>query len=205
MKDLERHNLNVIPTQPTRICILGLGNLMRSDDAMGMLTVRMLESDPRLHADVKVIEGGTLGLDLLGRLDDMTHLIVLDAIDFGAAPGTTLRCEGDDVARLPTSKSVHLLGLSDLIQVMRLMDLPKIQIVLLGVQPDNTEWGTDLTPPVKAVQNELVEAALRQIAQWSEATATPVAMGNELHCDASDPGHGNLHRSNTRFQGIRQY
>jgi hydrogenase maturation protease len=171
MTEVKRDGMNEIPSQPLRICILGLGNLMRTDDAVGMLTVRMLEADPGLPADVKVIEGGTLGLDLLGRLDDVTHMIVIDAVDFGAAPGTKLRCDGDDVARLPTSKSVHLLGLSDLINVMRLMDLPEMQIVLFGVQPDNTEWGTELTPPVAAVQNELVEATLQQIAQWTQTTA----------------------------------
>jgi hydrogenase maturation protease len=95
-------------------------------------------------------------------------MIVLDAVDFGAEPGTTMRCEGKDVARLPTSKSVHLMGLSDLMNVMRLMDLPEMEIVLLGVQPDNTEWGTELTPAVAAVQEDLVEATLRQIARWSD-------------------------------------
>ena len=167
MKDLEGKGLNETPTRPTRICILGLGNLMRTDDAVGMLTTRRLEADPRLPADVMIIEGGTLGLDLLGRLDYATHMIVLDAVDFGADPGTTIRCEGEDVARLPTSKSVHLMGLSDLMNVMRLMDLPEIEIVLLGVQPDNTEWGTELTPAVAAVQKDLVEATLQQIARWS--------------------------------------
>jgi hydrogenase maturation protease len=117
---------------------------------------------------VTVIEGGTLGLDLLGRIDDTTHLLVLDAVDFGAVPGTPMRCAGEDVAKLPTSKSVHLMGLSDLINVMRLMDLPEIEMVLLGVQPDNTEWGTELTPAVAAVQQDLVEATLRQIARWSD-------------------------------------
>jgi hydrogenase maturation protease len=79
-----------------------------------------------------------------------------------------MRCAGEDVAKLPTSKSVHLMGLSDLINVMRLMDLPEIEMVLLGVQPDNTEWGTELTPAVAAVQQDLVEATLRQIARWSD-------------------------------------
>lgn len=168
MKDLEGKGLTETTTRPTRICILGLGNLMRTDDAVGMLTTRLLEADPRLPSDVTVIEGGTLGLDLLGRIDDTTHLLVLDAVDFGAVPGTPMRCAGEDVAKLPTSKSVHLMGLSDLINVMRLMDLPEIEIVLLGVQPDNTEWGTELTPAVAAVQQDLVEATLRQIARWSD-------------------------------------
>lgn len=160
------------PSSPTclaptfQIYILGLGNLMRTDDALGMLTTRLLETDPRLPGDITVIEGGTLGLDLLGRIDDATHLLVLDAVDVGAAPGTLVRFAGSDVAKLPTSKSVHLMGLSDLMNVMRLMGVPEKVTVLLGVQPDNTDWGTELTPHVEAAQQDLVEAAFRQIEEW---------------------------------------
>ncbi len=93
---------------------------------------------------------------------------MLDAVDTGSAPGTLVRFAGQAVADLPTSKSVHLLGLSDLINVLRLMDGPPTEIVLLGVQPESTGWGTVLTPAVEAAQGDLVEAALKQISQWSE-------------------------------------
>jgi hydrogenase maturation protease len=150
----------------SRICVLGLGNLMRTDDAAGMLALRRLNGDARFSRDVEVVEGETLGLDLLHDVYGVSHLLVLDAVDTGATPGTLTRFQGEEVLDLPTSKSVHLLGLSDLIQVLRLMDAPPMQIVLLGVQPESTEWGTVLTPAVEAAQVGLVEAALLQLAQW---------------------------------------
>ena len=76
------------------IALLGLGNLMRTDDAVGMLTLRRLEECGRLPPEVRVIEGGTLGLDLLDSLRGISHLLVLDAVDTGAAPGTLKRFEG---------------------------------------------------------------------------------------------------------------
>ena len=83
---------------PFRIGLLGLGNLMRTDDAVGMLTLRRVTEDCRLPEAVRVIEGGTLGLDLLDSLDDLSHLLALDAVDTGVTPGTLVRFEGDEFA-----------------------------------------------------------------------------------------------------------
>ncbi|MFP5226117.1 MAG: HyaD/HybD family hydrogenase maturation endopeptidase [Acidobacteriota bacterium] len=150
-----------------RIAILGLGNLMRTDDAVGMLAVHRLRADPRLPASVALIEGGTLGLDLLYPLDGYTHVLALDAIDAGAEPGTLLRYSGDAIADLPVSKSVHLLGFSDLIASMRLIGNAPAELVVMGVQPHRIEWGTELTPPVEAALPLLVEHTLDQIALWA--------------------------------------
>ncbi len=154
-----------------RIAVLGLGNLMRADDAVGMLAVQRLRADPRFPQTVPLIEGGTLGLDLLYPLDGVTHLLALDAIDGGARPGTLLRYVGDDIANLPVSKSVHLLGFSDLVGAMRLTGSAPSEIVVLGVQPQKIEWGTELTPKVEATLTTLVESAITQVVQWSREIA----------------------------------
>jgi hydrogenase maturation protease len=151
-----------------QITVLGLGNLMRTDDAVGMQTVCAIRDHGRLPKDIQIVEGGTLGLDLLDKIYGTTHLLALDAVDIGAVPGTLVRFERDELAGLPIAKSVHLLGFSDLIDVLRLMDAAPAEIVLLGVQPESTDWGTVLTPPVDAARSELVKAALKQIERWSE-------------------------------------
>ena len=156
--------------QSTQIRVLALGNLMRTDDAAGMLALRRLAQDCRLPADIDLIEGGTLGLDLLHAVYGVSHLLVLDAVDTGGVPGELKRIEGPELAQLPTSKSVHLLGLSDLINALRLMGAPEMEVVLLGVQPGSTDWGTALTPAVEASQADLVEVALAQLEQWTKET-----------------------------------
>jgi len=153
---------------PFRIGLLGLGNLMRSDDAVGMLTLRQLIEDVRLPKVVRIVEGETLGLELLDSLDGISHLLALDAVDTGVVPGTLVRFAGQELSQLPVSKSVHLLGFSDLMNALRLMDAAPVEVVLLGVQPESTGWGTALTPLVDAAKRTLAVAALEQIEHWVE-------------------------------------
>lgn len=149
-----------------RIAVLGLGNLMRADDAVGMLALQAMRADPRMPPSILLIEGGTLGLDLLYPLGGVTHLLALDAIDAGAAPGRLLRFSGDGIADLPAAKSVHLLGFSDLIGAMRLTGSVPEEIVVLGVQPQRIAWGTELSATVAAALSRLLDAAFAQLDAW---------------------------------------
>jgi hydrogenase maturation protease len=155
----------------SRIAVLGLGNLMRTDDAVGMLALQRLRADRRFPQSIPLIEGGTLGLDLLYPLEGITHLLALDAIDAGARPGTLLHFEGDEIDLLPIAKSVHLLGFSDLIGALRLTESAPGEIVVLGVQPEKIDWGTELTPTVEAALATLVESAIGQVMRWSREIA----------------------------------
>jgi hydrogenase maturation protease len=158
------------------IALLGLGNLMRTDDAVGMLAIRHLAESRRLSGEVRFIEGGTLGLDLLDSLRSVSHLLALDAVDTGAAPGTLIRFDGDELQDLPVSKSVHLLGFADLMSALRLMDAAPEKVMLLGVQPSSTEWGTVLTSLVDASMAQLMDLAVAQVWQWQRTPfrAAPV-------------------------------
>ena len=164
-----------------RIAVVGLGNLMRTDDALGMLAIERLKRELGLPAGVKLIEGGTLGLDLLHPLHGITHVLAIDAIDAGAQPGTVLRFAGEAVADLPASKSVHLLGFSDLIGAMRLTGEAPEEIVVLGVQPSRIEWGTQLTGTVERAFPVLMEAVLQQISQWAREIAAAQERPRALH------------------------
>lgn len=160
-------NPDVNTIRPHRICVLGLGNLMRTDDAMGMLALQRLTADARFPRIVAPIEGSTLGLGLLHALYGASHLLVLDAVDAGSAPGTLLRFSGSGLDTIPAAKSVHLLGLSDILSSLRLINAPPMETVLLGVQPYSTGWGTALSPAVAKTQDALIEAALAQLAEWT--------------------------------------
>lgn len=78
-----------------------------------------------------------------------------------------MRFEGHEVDDLPVSKSARLLGFSDLMGALRFIDAAPEQVVLLGVQPASTGWGTLLTPEVEPAQLALMQAALEQRAQWT--------------------------------------
>ena len=153
-------------SQP-RIGLLGLGNLMRTDDAAGMLAVQQLVRDHDLPSHIVVVQGGTLGLDLLYSLEGVTHLLAIDAIEAGAAPGTILRFANDETSHLPVSKSVHLLGFADLVAALRLTGGVPWEVVVLGVQPEATGWGTELTAAVRAAIPKLIHSALAELGAWT--------------------------------------
>jgi len=116
---------------------------------------------------------------------------VLDAVDTGVAAGTLVRFAGKDLDDLPISKSVHLLGFSDLMNVLRLMDAAPVEVVLLGVQPESTDWGTVLKPVVEAAKSQLADAALKQIKHWlpevSGLVAAPLSGGFHTEVLRSTP------------------
>jgi hydrogenase maturation protease len=155
------------------ISVLGLGNLMRTDDGVGIYAIRRLSGDGRLPHSVQIIEGGMLGLDLLHSLRGVTHLLAVDAVDTGAAPGTLSRFADAELADLPTSKSVHLLGFADLLGSLKLLEDSPCEVVLLGIQPKSTDWGVTLSPIVDAALHDLVEAALDQLSHWQEVIQPP--------------------------------
>ncbi|HZS00824.1 MAG TPA: HyaD/HybD family hydrogenase maturation endopeptidase [Chloroflexota bacterium] len=155
------------------VVVLGLGNLLLSDEGVGVRALERLQTDPRLPAGLTLIDGGTLGLELLSCAAGATHLLVLDAVDVAVAPGTIVRLTGEALAHLPGGASVHQLGVADLLAALRLMGQEPAELVLLGVQPAVLTLGAALSPPVAAALAPLVEAALTELTRWGQ-TAPPM-------------------------------
>lgn len=131
--------------------ILGLGNTIMSDDGIGPLVIERVRQDIVLPPGVTLLDGGTLGLDLLPHLEQVERLIILDAVETGQPAGTCVRLEGDQVPMaLETKLSPHQMGMKDLLAVAQLMGQLPAEIILLGVQPQVLEMGTELSPPVAA-------------------------------------------------------
>ena len=77
--------------------VLGLGNVLLGDDGVGAAAVACLERDYRIPPGVRLEDGGTLGLSLLGLLTEADHVILVDAVRTDAPPGTLVRLDGTDV------------------------------------------------------------------------------------------------------------
>ncbi|MBW4054746.1 MAG: HyaD/HybD family hydrogenase maturation endopeptidase [Proteobacteria bacterium] len=155
------------------VLVLGIGNLVMSDDAVGVLVAQRLQRDYRFADNVEIMDGGTLGLDLLPKLENITHLIIIDAVETGKEAGTCVRLYGQELPiALQTKISPHQMGLKDLLAVSELTGhLPK-EMVLIGVQPGSIEMEIGLTADVEAQFNALVSGVLAELAQWG-VTATP--------------------------------
>lgn len=143
--------------------VLGLGNTLHSDDSVGPRAIERLKAEARVPKDVMLIEGGTLGLELLPYIWECSYLLVLDAVDTGRSPGTLFRMSGEGLDTLPSQGSVHQLGVADLLVALRALARQQPKVVLLGVQPATTDWGTELSPPVEAAMGSLIEATITEI------------------------------------------
>ena len=153
-------------TENQRIVVIGLGNLIRSDDGVGVHAALRLMTDPRVPAGVEVIDGGTQGLNLLPVIAGATHIVAIDAVNTGVAPGKVLRYEMAQLQALPGSPSVHQIGFADLLEALRWLDKSIPNMVLIGVQPEVTGWGAKLSPAVEAALPRLVETVLGELEQW---------------------------------------
>jgi hydrogenase maturation protease len=147
--------------------VLGIGNLIMSDDGVGVRVVQRLSEEYSFPPEVEILDGGTLGLDLLPLLEGLDRLLIVDAMETGGPPGTIARLTGDQIPlAFETRLSAHQMGLKDLLAVSRLLGNSVPEMVLLGVQPECIELGMELSPPVGAVLDTLVEMALRELEEW---------------------------------------
>ncbi|HEY5521944.1 MAG TPA: hydrogenase maturation protease, partial [Desulfuromonadaceae bacterium] len=120
------------------------------------------------------MDGGTLGLDLLPKLENITNLILIDAVETGKKAGTCVRLCGQDLPiALQTKVSPHQMGLKDLLAVSELMGHSPKEMVLIGVQPGSIEMSIGLTPEVQAQFDTLISSVLAELAHWG-IEAAPV-------------------------------
>jgi hydrogenase maturation protease len=151
------------------VLVLGLGNRLMSDDAVGGLVIEALTARYRLPEGVKALDGGTLGLDLLPYLEQAGKLLIVDAVNLGVRPGTVFRLSGDEVPRAFAGKlSVHQMGLQDLLAVAELQGNLPDQVVLWGVQAGSVAPGLELTRPVAEGAERLLEGVVSELSAWGQ-------------------------------------
>jgi hydrogenase maturation protease len=158
---------DLIDQNESSIVVLGIGNTLRADEGIGIHALRRLQENHRLSEDVRAIDGGVMGLELLPYLEGCSALLLLDAVDAGEPPGTVVRLEGGDVPAAWEQKlSMHQAGLADLLALLRMEGLMPQRLVLLGIQPETIDWSLELSPVVEAACDGLVEMAVEQLKRW---------------------------------------
>ena len=151
-----------------RTLVLGVGNLLLSDEGVGVRVIERLAASVDVPDDVQIQDGGTLGLDLLYHLQGIENLIIVDAVEMGKQPGELLRMEGEDVpAFLSIKMSPHQIGIPDMLFAAKLKDLYPRRVVLWGVQPASLYPGLDLSPSVSEQVDVLVMEVLEQLKRWN--------------------------------------
>jgi len=133
--------------------VLGIGNSLLADEGVGIHVVRALEGVFALDDMVELLDGGTLSFTLAGPIGDADALVVVDATQLMAAPGSLSVFEGEAMDRFLVGNkksSVHEVGLMDLMSIAKLTDCWPVRRALVAIQPEKLDWGETPTEAVAA-------------------------------------------------------
>ncbi|MCX8034021.1 MAG: HyaD/HybD family hydrogenase maturation endopeptidase [Thermodesulfovibrio sp.] len=149
------------------IGIIGVGNILMQDEGVGPKVTEILKKNYIFEPAIEIIDGGTLGLDLLPYIEKYKKIIIIDVVEFGKEPGFIKILRGEEIPPyLKTKLSVHHVGVQDLLEVARLMGVMPEELVLVGIQPQSIDLGLDLTPTVADKLNLLIEQILVILKSW---------------------------------------
>jgi hydrogenase maturation protease len=157
-----------VPDERRRVAVLGLGNILLSDEGAGVHGAAELARRFSFDPPVDIIDGGTLGLDLLPIFQDRERVLIIDAVDFRKPPGFVEIVYGDAITRVLNPKlSVHHIGLTDLLFAMNFSRENRPQTCLVGVQPCLIEMGLSLSGPVAGAMDLILDRCIQQLTTWS--------------------------------------
>ena len=149
-----------------RAVVLGVGNIILSDEGAGVRAVEALERGWLLPQNVMAIDGGTSGMEMIEDLSAVDLLIVLDVVKTGAAPGTVVKISGDEIPVFFRNKlSPHQIALPDVLASLELLDAMPREIMVLGVEFISLELGLEMTPTIAEKVPVLAAMAADELAR----------------------------------------
>lgn len=153
---------------PTTL-VLGIGNLLLTDEGVGIHVVRYLARHYAVLPGIDYVDGGTLNFLLAPRIEKVDRLVVVDAANLGATPGAHRTLHGEDMDRFlqGSGRSAHEVGLLDLLAMARLAGRLPAQRALVGIQPASLEWGEGPSPAVARAIPHAAQEVVRLVKRWN--------------------------------------
>ena len=146
-----------------RVVVLGVGNLLLKDEGVGVHLIQKLR-EMEIDERVKLVDGGTSILDFIPQAEDVSKLIIVDAIKLGGKPGKTYRICVDD-SLLKEAKgmtSLHQLGVVETLAIAQKMgELP--HTVIIGIEPKDIGYGLELSPEIERRMGKMVNLILDEV------------------------------------------
>lgn len=155
-----------------RIVVLGIGNVLWADEGFGVRCVEALQQRWSFAPQVQLIDGGTQGLYLIQHVQAARRLLILDAVDYGLAPGTLKLVENDEVPRFLGAKkmSLHQTGFQEVLMLSQLTGHYPEELLLIGCQPEELEdYGGSLRPSVRLALEDALALAVDRLRAWGAA------------------------------------
>lgn len=147
-----------------RILVLGVGNILYTDEGVGVRCVEKLEKEYEFSDNVTLVDGGTLGMRLMDYLLNCDTAIILDAVLGGQEPGTIYRCTGDDLRKSIAFKdSMHQSDLVDSLVYCELMG-NRPDAVVIGIQPhDYQTMALEVSEVLASRLDDMAGFALKEV------------------------------------------
>lgn len=154
-------------TAQRHVLVLGIGNILNTDEGVGVHAVRALQAKFGEPEGFALLDGGTLGLNLLPLVDDATHLLIMDAVDAGKPAGTIIELHGSEIPLFGGAKlSEHQLTFQEVLGLALLRRTLPEHLALLGVQPESLAIGVGMSPVVQGTLPALCNRAEALLAAW---------------------------------------
>jgi len=145
-----------------RIAVVGVGNLLLKDEGIGVHIAHVLQQIDIPH-DIEIIDGGT-SPDLPYYFEDVNKVIIIDAVKGGGKPGTIYRFHPNDIAvESEEITSLHELGLMQSLKMMSLAESEPKETVIIGIEPKEIDWGTELSAELQQKMPEIINVVLSEI------------------------------------------
>jgi len=144
------------------VLVLGLGNILLSDEGAGVKAIEELKNRYDCSDAVEIIDGGTMGLELLPYFEERSHILIIDAVKTGRKPGTIVRID-DPPAYFGSKTSPHQIGLADVMGVAVITDIMPQYITLFGIEPKQLSTGLVLSTEVASNLSRLVDMVAAEL------------------------------------------
>ena len=149
------------------ITVLGIGNILMQDEGFGVRVVEEFTQRYSFPENVQVLDGGTLGMELLRFISGSKRLLIIDAVDGGGSPGDFYQFSHQEVkAYFKQKVSLHELGIQDVLSALEILEQPIQDVMIVGVQPAVIDVGLELTDVIKPRVEKAITQTICILNDW---------------------------------------
>ena len=149
------------------IVVLGVGNILLTDEGLGVHVVEDLKANYTFTPQISLIDGGTMGMELLTYMRGMKKILLIDAVNGGEAPGTIYEFPHRELEQYFTDHiSVHEVGMQDILRIRAIQENPLEDAIVIGVEPESLDVGFEPSVPVQKALPEVKDRVLRVLREW---------------------------------------
>lgn len=152
------------------VALIGIGNVLLQDERVGVHVVETIRERFSFSPEIEILDGGTLGLDLLPIIERFDKVLFVDAVNFGKKPGYIGVLENEEIpAVLYVKLSVHHVGLADLLSVAKLTGVMPETVCLVGIQPQDSAFafGLELSREISDKIEPMIDRVIAKLQEWN--------------------------------------